>query len=105
MSQQTNHDFRQTIRELLVKGRRNHFSALHKEDVKISLNVTLFLFLLIAFCPAALVILLIGLFCGCKYRFSGPDFPEDNALNRMFNQLARLYERAEDDKDDTDEDA
>lgn len=88
MSNQTNNSFWDNTRKIIRKGNRNRFTVFSKEKSIFSISITLFILLLLLFCPAALVLLLIGLFCGCRYHFSGPDFPEDNQLNRFFDKLS-----------------
>lgn len=89
MSNQTNsNSFWNNAKRIIRKGNRNHFTVFNKDKSIFSISITLFILLLLLFCPAALVVLLIGLFCGCRYHFSGPDFPEDNQLNRFFDKLS-----------------
>lgn len=88
MSQQKDSSFGTTLQQLLEKGNRNHFTVIRKGRRPFSLSITAFLLLLLLFCPAMLVILVLGLFLGWQYQFNGPDFPEDNPLNRFFSQLS-----------------
>ena len=99
MSEQNNNNFKQTVKDLLHKGNTNRFSVIRKGESILSVSVTLFIIVLVCFCPATLIIMLIGLFCGCNYRFTGPDMPEDNQLNHMFDQLAHLYENPAEEKE------
>lgn len=92
MSEQKKNDFKATCKDLFHKGNTNRFNVTKGGKPLFSLSVTLFIILLVCFCPAALIIMLIGLFCGCKYSFSGPNFKADNELNQMFDQLAQLGE-------------
>lgn len=88
MSNQKSSTFWDNARIILRKGNRNRFTVFKKENSLFSISITLFILLLLLFCPAALVMLLIGLFCGCRYHFGGPDFPENNQLNRFFEKLS-----------------
>lgn len=98
MSEQNN-NFKETVKDLFNKGNRNRFTVMRKGESILSISVTIFILVLILFCPATLIAMLIGLFCGCKYHFSGPDMPEDNQLNHMFGQLAQLYENPAEEKE------
>lgn len=88
MSDQNKSEFRENARIILGKGRRNRFTVFHKEKSIFSVSINVFILLLLILCPAALVLMLIGLFCGCRYHFSGPDLPENNQLNRFFEKLS-----------------
>jgi len=85
-----NASFKDTVKDLFHKGNTNRFSVSRGGKQLLSISVTLFVILLVCFCPATLILLLIGLFCGCKYRFFGPNFAENNELNNMFDQLAEI---------------
>ena len=89
MSEQNN-NFKETVKDLFNKGNRNRFTVMRKGESILSISVTIFILVLILFCPATLIAMLIGLFCGCKYRFFGPNFAENNELNNMFDQLAEI---------------
>lgn len=93
MSEQNARDFKETCKELFHKGNTNRFNVHKNGKQLLSISVTLFIVLLVAFCPATLIAMLVGLFCGCKYSFSGPDIAENNDLNRMFDQLAEVGEQ------------
>ena len=88
MSNPNSSTFWDNARIIIRKGNRNRFTVFNKEKSIFSISITLFILLLLLFCPAALVLLLIGLFCGCRYHFSGPDLPENNQLNRFFDKLS-----------------
>lgn len=98
MSEQNN-NFKETVKDLFNKGNRNRFTVMRKGESILSISVTIFILVLILFCPATLIAMLIGLFCGCKYKFGGADIPEENQLNRMFDQLSSLYENPADDSE------
>ncbi len=85
--QKNNGTFWKTVQELIEKGNRNNFSIYRKGKKAFSISITAFLLLLILFCPAVLVAMVVGLFLGCRYHFSGPDFPENNQLNQFFTKL------------------
>lgn len=88
MSNSNSSTFWDNARIIIRKGNRNRFTVFNKEKSIFSISITLFILLLLLFCPAALVLLLIGLFCGCRYHFGGPDLPENNQLNRFFEKLS-----------------
>ena len=88
MSNQKKNEFRDNVRMILGKGNRNHFTVFHNEKSIFSVSINVFILLLLILCPAALVLMLIGLFCGCRYHFSGPDLPENNQLNIFFDKLS-----------------
>lgn len=94
MSEQ-NKSFGQTLSDLFAKGNRNRFSIYRKGENKFSVTITAFIILLLILFPAGLILMLLGLFFGCKYRFSGPDFPENNQLNHMFDQLSEISNQSD----------
>lgn len=89
MSEQNkNSAFWTKTNELLEKGNRNRFTVIRKEKKVFSISITLFLVLLVLFCPATLIAMLVGLFAGCRYHFGGEDIPADNQLNQLFSKLS-----------------
>lgn len=88
MSAENKSTFWNNVRTILRKGNRNHFTVFNKEKSIFSVSINVFILLLLILCPVGLVLMLVGLFCGCRYHFSGPDFPEDNQLNRFFDKLS-----------------
>ena len=88
MNNQNTPSFWDNVSIILRKGNRNHFTAFNKEKSIFSVSINVFVLLLLILCPIGLVLMLVGLFCGCRYQFSGPDFPENNQLNRFFEKLS-----------------
>jgi len=76
---------------LVKKGNINHFVVSKENSVFLSIPITLLAIAAIFFFPATLVLLTIGLFCGCRYQFIGPDFKKDS-INNIMDQAARTAE-------------
>lgn len=68
---------------VLDKGNANYIEMYRNGERKIGLPVTVFVILLILSCSAILGIMLISLFFGCRYRFSGPDLGREDVNTVM----------------------
>ncbi len=83
------------IREFCVKiirkGNTNSFEVIKGEEIKASLPVTLLALLLLLAFWATVPLIVLGLFFGFKYRFSGPDF-KDSTINDTMNNVASAAE-------------
>lgn len=68
---------------VLDKGNANSIEMYRNGERKIGLPVTVFVILLILSCSTILVLMLISLFFGCRYRFTGPDLERDDVNSVM----------------------
>lgn len=71
--------------ELIGKGNRNNFNVEKNGERVFSIPVTVFVLLLIIFpiLPFTLMLLVVGLFFGFGYNFSGPDLGRDDVNDVM----------------------
>lgn len=68
---------------VLDKGNANSIEMYRNGERKIGLPVTVFVLLLILSCSAILILMLVSLFFGCRYRFTGPDLERDDVNSVM----------------------
>jgi len=61
------------FRKLIRYGNANYFDVWQKEQTLLSVPVTVLAVLMLFCFWIVLPLLLVGLFCGCRYRFRGPD--------------------------------
>ena len=80
-----------TLRKLVRIGNSNHFVVTHKEKEHLSLPVTVLAILLICFFWTTVAVLAIGLFCGLRYNFKGPNLGKDS-INDAMNKAADAAE-------------
>ena len=73
--------------DLVRKTNANHFEVSRDGESLISMPVTLLILSIICFFWVTLPLLIIALFFGCRYRFTGPDFGRD-AINDVMDQAA-----------------
>lgn len=74
---------------LLNKGNTNSFDV-HKDDRRVFTMPVTVLVLLLIFCFwFTLPLLVIGLFCGCKYSFRGPQMDE-NRVNEIMDSASKV---------------
>lgn len=83
--------FGQFCLKMIRKGNRNTFEVLKKGEIKAYFPVTILALLLIFAFWATLPLLIIGLFFGFSYRFSGPDF-EKQTINEAMDSAAKAAE-------------
>ena len=69
--------------KVLHKGNINSFEVYKGDECKARLPLTLLALLLIFAFWLALPLIILGLFFGLRYRFSGPDFKKDTANHVM----------------------
>jgi len=71
--------------KIIEKGNRNNFNVEKNGSTTVSIPVTAFALLLIIFpiLPFTCFLLIVGLFCGYSYSFSGPDLGRDDVNNVM----------------------
>jgi len=81
------HYFWHKFCELVRKTNANQFEISRDGRSLISMPVTLLIVSLVFFFWVTLPLLIIALFFGCRYRFTGPDFGRDT-INNVMNQAA-----------------
>ena len=86
----------QTIRKLVRIGNANHFVVTRGEEDLLVLPVTAFAVLLICLFWAIAVVLVVGLFCGLRYNFRGPNLGK-KAINDAINRAADVAESVKED--------
>ena len=52
-------------------------------EVKTTISITILVLMMFLFFWVTVPLLVIGLFCGCRYIFTGPDFGKDAVNNAM----------------------
>lgn len=76
---------------LLHKGNTNRFEVSRREEVMLSVPVTILVVALLFFFWITLPLLVVGLFFSCKYRFRGPDL-EKEVINKAMDSAAETAE-------------
>lgn len=79
------------FRELVRIGNSNHFVVTHKDKEHLTLPVTVVAVLLICSFWGVAVVLAVGLFCGLRYSFKGPNLGKDK-INDAMNKAAEAAE-------------
>lgn len=79
------------LRKLVRIGNTNHFVVTHKDKEHIALPVTVLAVLLVCFFWATAAVLAVGLFCGLRYTFRGPNLGKDS-INGAMNKAAEAAE-------------
>jgi len=69
--------------KMIRKGNSNSFEVLKNEEIKASIPVTVLAALLIFAFWVTIPLVIIGLFFGLRYRFSGPDLGNNTVNNAM----------------------
>ena len=80
------------LRKLINCGNRNHFEVFRKEALVLELPVTALALLLIFAFWVCVPLLVIGLFFGCRYRFSGEDLGRES-INKAMDKAAEAADR------------
>ena len=74
--------------KLFQKGNANSFIiSRHGEEI-VTMPITVLALLVLILWPASIVFLIIGMFCGMRYRFTGPDFGDNNSINKAMDHAA-----------------
>lgn len=76
------------ICNLFKKGNANSFTIFRRQEEVVTMPVTVLVLLVLFIWPASMILLLIGMFCGLRYKFSGPDFGENNPVNNAIEKAA-----------------
>jgi hypothetical protein len=79
------------IGKLIARGNKNIFEVWRKEQIVISMPVTVLVLLLIFAFWVIVPILVIGLFVGCRYIFRGADL-ENTGVNKMMDSASKAAE-------------
>ena len=83
------------ICKMFQKGNANSFIiSRHGEEI-VTMPITVLALLVLILWPASIVFLIIGMFCGMRYRFTGPDFGENNSINKAMDQAANSVQKDE----------
>ena len=80
------------IRDLLNLGNRNRFEVRRGDEVLLEVPVTVLVLLLVFAFWVCIPLLVIGLFAGCRYSFSGAELGRDSVNNAM-DKAADAVER------------
>ncbi|NCB41141.1 MAG: ubiquitin [Clostridia bacterium] len=78
--------------EIIRRGNLNSIDITKDGDVKTTISITILVVLMLLFFWVTVPLLVIGLFCGYRYVFNGPDFGKDTVNNAM-NMAADTAEK------------
>lgn len=79
------------IMKAIDKGNRNHFEVVKNGERIMTLPVTIIALLVIFMFWVVFPLMIVGLFFGFRYRFSGPDLGRDD-INRAMDSVAGVAE-------------
>lgn len=85
------HRFFTFCKELIHKGNINSLQVSKDGEEKLTLPVTVLVILAFLFFWVTVPLLVIGLFCGYTYRFTGPDLGKES-MNNMMDTAANAAE-------------
>lgn len=74
------------ICKLFQKGNVNSFTIYRHQEELVTMPVTVLVLLVLFIWPASIVLLIVGLFVGMRYAFSGPDFGDNNSINKALDK-------------------
>ena len=86
----------QTIRKLVRIGNANQFVISRRDEEILNISVTAFALILIFLNWVAVVALVIGLFCGLRYSFRGPNLGKQT-INGAMDRAAEVAESVKED--------
>ncbi len=81
------------ICKLFQKGNANSFTIFRHQEEVVTMPVTVLVLLVVFIWPLSMILLFVGLFCGMRYKFSGPDFGENNAVNHAIEKAADTVQK------------
>lgn len=87
---------------LFDKGNKNDIELYRGGEKKIGMPITLFILLCFVTSGVLLIFMIISLFFGCSYRFSGPDLGKEE-VNKVMNKASDYAENIKKDIKDTTE--
>jgi len=73
------------VKKILVKGMNNNFVVIRESGKYFEIPVTVLAILMIPAFWAVTIALIIAFFCGCRFRFTGPDLGTDKVNSVMDN--------------------
>lgn len=73
------------IKDIILKGMKNNFMIIAGDGKSFEMPVTILVLLLIPAFWLIIIGLIISFFCGCSFRFSGPDLGTDKVNSVMEN--------------------
>lgn len=82
--------------KVIKKGNEHFFDIEKRGEHFLSIPITIFVILAIILFWAVIILLIIGLFFGCRYRFRGPDFKPDS-LNNAMDKASKTAENIKND--------
>lgn len=84
-----------TLRRLIRIGNTNSLKVCRKGEEMFTLPVTVCAILLLCSLSTVLIIMAVGLFCGFRYSFIGPNLGKDG-INNAMNKAAEMAENVKD---------
>lgn len=69
--------------QILHRGNINSMQVIKDGEVKTTISITILVVMMFLFFWVTVPLLVIGLFCGCRYVFTGPDFGKEAVNNAM----------------------
>lgn len=87
---------KQALKKLLRIGNTNHFVVTRKGEELFSLPVTVLAILLICAFWLVTIALVVGLFCGVRYSFEGPNLGKQT-INNAMDRAAEVAESVKED--------
>jgi hypothetical protein len=85
------HSLVKWIKKMIGKGNRNHFEVTKNGDTSISIPVTILVVALLFAFWVVVPLVVVGLFFGYRYTFTGPDLGKDG-INRAMDNVADVAE-------------
>lgn len=79
-------------RDMINKGNRNSFEVWRHDEYSFGVPVTVLVVLVLCAFWVVIPLLVVGLFLGFRYRFSGSDLKEDTVVNRAMDGAAQAAE-------------
>ena len=83
------------ICKLFRKGNTNNFVVSRHNEEIVTMPITVLALLVLIIWPASIILLIIGLFCGLRYRFTGPDFTDGSSINQAMDHAANTVQNDE----------
>ena len=94
------------VKKLFQKGNANQFVISRKDKEAFSMPITVLVILTIALWPWSLIALVVGLVCGARYSFRGPDITDkmNVKVNVVMDKAAVLVQsEKKEDQEETEE--
>lgn len=76
------------ICKLFQKGNANSFTVFRGQEELVTMPITVLVLLVFFIWPLSMILLVVGLFTGMRYKFSGPDIGENSAVNNAISKAA-----------------